>query len=74
MEETFACVCLSFHIIGSMIRYREIENLPPNHPLVLAFEKQEKDLDDLYATVTNDGQEVTEDTLEYFDRYVAGDR
>ncbi len=57
-----------------MIRYSQIENLPSNHPLVLAFEKQEKDLDDLYATITNDGQEVTEDTLEYFDRYVAGDR
>lgn len=57
-----------------MIRYSQIENLPPNHPLVLAFEKQEKNLDDMYATITNDGQEVTEDTLEYFNRYVAGDR
>ncbi len=57
-----------------MIRYSQIENLPPNHPLVLAFEKQEKDLDDMYASMTNDGQEVTEDTLEYFNRYVAGDR
>jgi uncharacterized protein (UPF0371 family) len=57
-----------------MIRYSQIENLPSNHPLVLAFEKQEKDLDDMYASMTNDGQEVTEDTLEYFDRFVAGDR
>lgn len=57
-----------------MIRYSQIENLPSNHPLVKAFEKQEKDLDDLYATVTNDGQEVTEDTLEYFNLYVDGDR
>ena len=57
-----------------MIRYSQIEDLPSNHPLVKAFEKQEKDLDDLYATITNDGQEVTEDTLEYFNRYVAGDR
>jgi hypothetical protein len=28
----------------------------------------------MYASMTNDGQEVTEDTLEYFDRFVAGDR
>jgi uncharacterized protein (UPF0371 family) len=57
-----------------MIRYSQIENLPSTHPLVLAFEKQEKDLDDMYASMTNDGQEVTEDTLEYFNRFVAGDR
>jgi len=57
-----------------MIRYSQIENLPSNHPLVLAFMKQEKDLDDLWDTVTNNGQEVTEDTQEYFDRFVAGDR
>jgi hypothetical protein len=57
-----------------MIRYSQIENLPSTHPLVLAYEKQEKDLDDLYASVTNNGQEVTDDTQEYFDRYVAGDR
>lgn len=45
-----------------MIRYRDIEYLPSNHPLTLAFVKQEKDLDDLYAAWTNNGQEVTEDT------------
>jgi len=57
-----------------MIRYSQIENLPSTDPLVQAFMKQERDLDDLYASVTNDGQEVTEDTQEYFDRFVAGDR
>ena len=58
-----------------MIKYSQIENLPPNHPLVLAFEKQEKDLDDCYqsAYAGPEGQ-PKEDSLEYFDRYVAGDR
>ena len=55
-----------------MIRYSEIENLPPNHPKVIAFNKQEKDLDELYENFTQG--EVTEDTQEYFDRYIAGDR
>lgn len=55
-----------------MIRYREIENLSPDHPMVKAFEKQEKELDDLWESFTQG--EVTEDSLEYFDRYIAGDR
>jgi hypothetical protein len=55
-----------------MIRYSQIENLPPTHPLVLAFEKQERDLDDCYAESTS--SVMREDSAEYFNRFVAGDR
>ena len=58
-----------------MIRYSQIENLPPNHPLVQAFEKQEKDLDDCYASAGPIGKPSDDEaSLDYFNRYVAGDR
>jgi len=58
-----------------MIRYSQIENLPSTHPLVLAFEKQEKDLDDCYAAMgPMDSNIYDESSMEHFDRFVAGDR
>jgi hypothetical protein len=57
-----------------MIKYTEIENLPKEHPLVVKFWEQERKMDEL-----NLGEEITsgledEESLVYFDRYVAGDR
>ena len=58
-----------------MIRYSQIENLPPNHPLVLAFEKQCRDEEAMYAALGNIGKPSDDEgSLDYFDRYVAGDR
>ncbi len=58
-----------------MIRYSQIENLPPNHPLVLAFEKQCKDEDAMYAALGPIGKPSDDEaSSDYFDRYVAGDR
>lgn len=59
-----------------MIRYSQIENLPSDHPLVLAFVKQEREVDECYQQNAYAGPEgqPKEDSLDYFDRYVAGDR
>ena len=54
-----------------MINYSQIENLPADHPLVAQFEKEQAELEKCECTcaVCND-----EGSLEYFDRYIAGDR
>ena len=58
-----------------MIYYSEIENLPADHPKVIAFMKQEQDLDDAYmAAGPVSGPNEDEESKDYFDRYIAGDR
>jgi len=58
-----------------MIRYSQIENLPPTDPLVLAFEKQCKDEDAMYAALGPMTSNINDEgSMEHFDRFVAGDR
>ena len=53
-----------------MIKYSQIENLPVDHPLVAQFEKEQAELEQCECTCTV----CEEGSLEYFDRYIAGDR
>ena len=56
-----------------MILYTDIEGLPEDHPKVIEFMKEQKDMDDCYA----DGGgivDMSEDSIDYFNRYIAGDR
>jgi hypothetical protein len=58
-----------------MIRYSQIENLPPNHPLVLQFEKELKDEDAMYEAMGPMTSNIhDEGSMEHFERFVAGDR
>jgi len=58
-----------------MIRYSEVENLPADHPKMVAFMKQCQDEDAAYAAAGDIGkQSDDESSLDYFDRYIAGDR
>jgi hypothetical protein len=55
-----------------MIKYSEIEHLPLDHPLMLQFMKQERDLEVYKETSRDCGMD--EESMEYFNRYVAGDK
>lgn len=55
-----------------MIKYSQIENLPDNHPLVIQFKKEQAALDNCPCAVCSG--EVAEDSLEHFNKFVAGDR
>ena len=58
-----------------MIRYSQIENLPADHPLVLAFEKQVKDEDTMFESLGPVTSNIyDEGSMEHFNRFVAGDR
>jgi hypothetical protein len=59
-----------------MIKYNEIEGLQADHPKVKAFIAQEKLLDTHYASMLfmDPNAVMTENSLEYFNRYIAGDR
>lgn len=56
-----------------MLRYRDIEDLPADHPLVAAFLDQERQREHLLAEAgpMTVGPEGSHD---HFDRFVAGDR
>lgn len=56
----------------TMIKYSQIENLHKDHPLVIRFMKEEKDLEDAYASLPSgsfDKSEWNEEPEDY-----AGDR
>lgn len=56
-----------------MIRYRDIEDLPANHPMVAAFLAQDAELE--AALVTAGPMGIGEEgESDHFERYVAGDR
>jgi hypothetical protein len=57
-----------------MIKYSQIEHLPENHPLVIAFMKEQDALDEALAAAGPTATIYDDHTLEYFDRFVAGDR
>lgn len=65
----------------SRLTYRDVMDLPPDHPDSIRFMKEIKDLDDAYTSASQfdctdefDEEYDDEGTLEHFDRYVAGDR
>jgi hypothetical protein len=60
-----------------MIKYSQIENLQKDHPLYLQFLKEQKELDDLYNMsncLFDDEDGENEECIEYFNKYMAGDR
>ena len=56
-----------------MITYKKIENLPDDHPLVKEFMKQCALEDEMYSQGAVFDLE-DEEGLDYFNRYIAGDR
>ena len=59
-----------------MLRYSDIENLPPNHPLVKQFSKECDDHQTLMEALTESMCDELHDeqSLSYLNKYVAGDR
>lgn len=59
-----------------MLTYKEIENLPPDHPKVKQFIQEVEENDIIFATVMQDyfHSMNDEESLDYFNRYIAGDR
>lgn len=53
-----------------MIAYQEVANLPDDHPKMLEFLDQEQMLDGIIIG----GPLENEESLDYFNRYIAGDR
>lgn len=74
MEGTFACLCVLSRIMSVMIRYSQIQNLPESHPLVQEFLAEQDALDRALLSAGPTATIYDESTLEYFDRYMAGDR
>ena len=56
-----------------MLKWREVESLPKDHPKMLQFIKEQNDLNEAYLSCDEEVEE-DESSLEYFDRYIAGDR
>jgi hypothetical protein len=57
-----------------MIRWSEIENLSETHPLVQQFIKEQDAMDRALDRAGPDATIYDEATLDYFNRYIAGDR
>lgn len=57
-----------------MIKYSQIENLPEDHPLVQQFVKEQDALDKALEAAGPDAKYYDEETLEYFNKFMAGDR
>lgn len=51
----------------------DIINLPPSDPNYIQFMKEVNDLDDAYADVDMGSVYDDEESLEYFDCFIAGD-
>lgn len=58
----------------SMITYKQIENLPNNHPLVEQFRKEMQEFDMFEKRIGDNNPLIDEQSQAYFDRYIAGDR
>jgi len=57
------------------LTYSDIANLPQTHPDYIRFMKEIKDLDDCYDDAGDIGSVYDdEESLEYFDHFIAGDR
>lgn len=57
------------------LTYRDVMDLPPDHPDSIRFMKEIKDLDNCYADAGDIGSVYDdEESLEYFDHFIAGDR
>lgn len=58
-----------------MIYYSQIEDKDPNHPLVIAFEEQCRKEEEMYEALGPvSGPSEDEQSIDYFNHYVAGDR
>ena len=56
-----------------MIKYSEVDGLPKDHPKMIQFMKEQNDMEIAYSN-TSAMELDDEDSLEYFNHYVAGDR
>ena len=56
-----------------MILYTDIEGLPEDHPKVIEFMKEQEVMDQCY-TESGGIHDMSEDSIDYFNRYIAGDR
>ena len=57
------------------LKWRDIEHLPANHPKVKAFDEQIAEEEKIMSQLEpiNSGLD-DENSLEYFNRYIAGDK
>lgn len=65
----------------SRLTYREVMDLPADHPDSIRFIEELKEMDDCYTSASKfdsteeyDEEYDDEGSFEHFDRYVAGDR
>lgn len=57
-----------------MIKYSQIENLPEDHPLVQQFVKEQDALDKALEAAGPTATIHDEETMDHFNRFIAGDR
>lgn len=57
-----------------MLTYRDVENLPKDHPLMIKFWEELKKMEDAYIGEQFSHNLDDEQSLDYFNRYIAGDR
>lgn len=56
------------------LTYRDVENLPADHPLMVEFMRTIEEEQNLYEGFSGYSIYDNEESLEYFDRFIAGDR
>lgn len=58
------------------VTYRDVENLPPDHPLSIEFDRQVAALEELLGTTQGASMYNLDDeeSMDYFNRYIAGDK
>lgn len=57
-----------------MLKYRDVENLPKDHPDMIKFWEELKKMEDAYIGEQFSHNHDDEQSLDYFNRYIAGDR
>jgi hypothetical protein len=57
-----------------MIKYSQVADLPADHPLYKQFIKEQEELDTCYVSCNQEEDEQDEDCIDYFNRYMKGDR
>ena len=57
-----------------MLKYKDVENLPSNHPLYLQFWDEIKKEEDICRGEADTFNLTDEESYDYFNRYIAGDR
>jgi hypothetical protein len=57
-----------------MIKYSQVIDLPADHPLYKQFIKEQEEIDTAYSSCNKEEEEQDEECIDYFNRYMKGDR